>query len=757
LLRLALVVAVWGFAQQRIRAESLPYAPSVSLGRPIHPVRLSFEGGETLTFIASGKRHPLPARSASGVTLEVAPVAADAAVALLRVDAADGHWLGLIGGKSGSELLLFERADPVGDPGERRAREISVRDQRVQTGLRYEGVTACGGRPAWLEPKAIDPASLTLVNDHQPPPVSAFDDAGVALVITATPPLLPALTAQASSELDGPTQLPRLPRAMFDGDLNRGVAARAGQLFTFRWGNGALPIERLELALRSQGQVELWWLSDAERGLRAVVPGTGVRRVAITPPAPLAGRCLALVVAAGEQLELRELAAYSALDQSGGLERAIALMVQDDAKAGVLADQLEQLGPGAAERLAARWPELSARGKRRSLKVLARGLEREPVRTAVLDSAQSDDPELRDAALTMLERAGEPGRAVLRTLLAKPGAAGDRAALLLARPEELPGLLAALSQGTERPALREAIVLALRKDASPDAIKAWLAASPSVSAQVGLALALGEAGQRDASASLAEPLLPKLTEFADRYRIAFALGLATPSGANEAWLAQQAEQASEWMQRRAAFDALVRRGSPLVAQLADRLSHDAYPRVRAATLLPLLATGHRAMVDVLLIQDGWPLVRADAALALARVPNNRTALETALGDDSARVRRAAVDALTIARSDSSWPQVEKRALASTEALDVRLAALSYARSMCVGPARDTLRALAARLDAPDASEAETELGLEALRVLHALGGEAQQQGAQLVSKLGTPELAAMWARLPPAPCAHPGT
>ncbi|MET0283060.1 MAG: hypothetical protein ABW352_01260 [Polyangiales bacterium] len=710
--------------------------------------------------IRAGKRQALPARSASEVTLEVAQVAADAAVAVLRVNTPDGKWIGLIGGRSGTELLLFERAEPFGDPGERRAREIVVQEQQVRTGLRYEGVTACAERTAWLDARAIDPATLTLVPARQPHLPAAFDDAAVQPLSAPTaPPALPGLTAHASSTLDGPTQLPLVPRTVVDGDPARGVTTRSGELLTFRWSNTALPIERFELTLRSAKPAELWFLGEGERGLRVTLPGTGVRRVAIQPPAPLPGRCLAVVVADGDSLELRELAAYGALDQPGGLDRAIGMMVQDDAKAGPLADQLEQLGPAAAERLAARWPELSARGKRRSLKVLVRALDREPVRAAVLQSAASDDVELRDATLAALEHGGEPGRVALRQLLTSP--AGDRAATLLARPEELAVLLTALSSegASERAPLRDAIEAALRKDSARAAsvLPAWRATQPGASARIALALALGQAGLPAEAAQLADSALQEATEFADRYRLASALALATPSAANDAWLTHEAVEAQEWMQRRAAFEALARRGAANVAVLADKLSHDIYPRVRAATLTPLLLSGRRAMVDVMLVQDGWPLVRAQAALALARAPNNRPALETALNDASPRVRRTAVDALTIARSVLSWPSVEKRALSASEAPDVRMAAVTFAGSLCLAQSRDTLRALVARLDAPDATEPETELGLEALRTLHELGGQAEQDGAALVKKLGTPELAAMWGRLPAPRCAIPAT
>jgi hypothetical protein len=758
LLRAVLLVGITGLAPSRIRAEPLPYAQDVALGRPIHPVRIGLEGGETLTLLRGGKRQTLPARSASEVTLTVTQVADDAAIAVLRVQAADGLWLGLLGGRSGTELLFFERADPIGDPGERRAREIVVNDRSVHTGLRYEGVTACGRRAAWLDAQAVDPVSLTLVPANQPALPSLLDDATVtALSAPTAPPGAPGLRATASSTLDRLSQLPRVPRAVVDGELERGVATRSGELLTFSWSGS--PIERLELALRSAKPVELWMLGDGERGVRAVVPGSGARRIAITPPTPMVGHCLALVVVSGDP-ELRELAAYGALDRPGGIERAITTLVQDDTQAGALAEQLEQLGPSAAEALAARWQELSTPAKRRSLRVLARALDREPVRAAILDSARSDDPELRDAALSTLERTGAPGRAALRTLIDTPGPAGDRAVALLARPEELPTLLTSLASagGSERASLREAIQSALRKDPARAlaTITTWRASSPSAPAQVALALALARAGLAGEAAQLADTLLDQAKEFPERYRLANALALATPSAPGDAWLTHEASEAQEWMQRRAAFEALVRRGATDLPALADKLSHDAYPRVRAAAVQPLLMADRRAIVDVMLVEDEWPLVRAQAALALARAPDHRAALEGALADPSSRVRRAAVEALTLARSAVSWPAVEKRARATTEALDVRMAAVTFAGSLCLAQARDTLRALVARIDAPDASEGETELALEALRTLHQLGGKAREDGAALVTRLGAPELAAMWGRLPSSRCIPPG-
>ena len=747
------------------RAEPLPYEATLQLGRPLHPVVLTFTTGQELTLGSAGKRRLLPAANASDVSLQRVSVASDAAVAIVRVSAPDGPWIGVLGGRSGSELLLFERAAPHGDPGEQRTREVAISGEPavLRTGVRFEGVSLCAERAAWFETKRLDPASLTLVPDASAVPPQKVEQAAVSpAAIPGVAPVLGMLSAVASSELDSATLLPRVPRGLVDGDPAHGFSPRTGGFALMRWEGSVLPIERLELdfTASSARPVTLLWYGEQEAVVQAVVQATrGNNRVAITPPHALAGRCLALEVVEPQGLELRELYAYSDLDREGGVDRLIGALVQDSQGGAAAVDLLEKLGPAAADRLAVRWPELPARGRRRGLKVLARALASAPVRQRVLETAQSEDAELRERAIAVLERGGEPGRVGLRQLVLVPDNAGDLAArALAANAEELPALLAALSSegGPARPALRKALSLAARKDAARarESATQWLASAPSVGTRAALALSFADAGDRDFAAQVADDDARNAQAFEDRYRFALALAKATPTAAGDGWLVQQAEHAEEWMQRSASLAALMLRASASVPAAADKLSRDAYPRVRALSLAPLAQT-QPAKVEDALAKDAWPLVRAEAAHVLAARSESVPALQNAVADRSRLVRRAAIDALASGRRVAAWPSVKARLVVKGETLEVREAAIGFARTLCLTEAREPLHELASRVLSPDVDDVETQVALEALRALHDLGGAAARDGAAIVSKEGGPELAKLWQRLPPAHCERP--
>jgi HEAT repeat protein len=246
--------------------------------------------------------------------------------------------------------------------------------------------------------------------------------------------------------------------------------------------------------------------------------------------------------------------------------------------------------------------------------------------------------------------------------------------------------------------------------------------------------------------------------FEDRHRFALALASAKAGAADalpaEAWLARQSD-APEWMQRRAALDALVARGAKGLAVVAEKLARDPYPRVRAAALAPLAASGKRELVEPLLQGDPWPLVRVEAARALGHEAAARGALERALADRSPLVRRAAIEALALQAQPTSWARIEERLRAPSETALVREAAILYARELCVAQARDALLATARMMLAADASEDDMRLSMEALRALRDLGGSSAAAAAQLVQQANTPQLTALWQRLPPPRCEVP--
>ena len=758
-------------------AHLLPHTGSHDLGHPARPVALAFRSGEELTLAISGKRRKLPVADAREVDVERVELAPGAAVAIARIRAGEGSWVAVIGGRSGGELLLLERSDALGDPGERRTREVLTRGTppRIYTGVRREGVSLCGAEPYLFDAQQIDPNTLQWVRANPLPELVAPSEelTLAALATPSPPPQLSALAASSSSEIDPLTRSPKVPRPLLDGDLQRGVPLEPGGVVVLRWAAGVVPIERLELELGASAKpTELLIFGDGGRSLHASAPASGTPgRVALTFPTPLSSHCLALVnVTAGQApaRELRELRAYTELDRhDGGSARLIGLLVQDGPASAEAAEVLAQLGPEIAEQVAARWPELSERGKRRSLRVFARALDRAAVRARVVELARSPDRQQREAALTLLSRGGEPGRAALRELALAHDAAGDAAALALAlarQPEEIATLLAALARegGASRAGLRNALRVAGRADLVRfrEAARAFAAQSPPLASVAALA-------------QVAAPLDPSLTEeivvthaarastFEERHRFVLALGEAAPGPARseaDAWLVQQSG-AEEWMQRRAALEALAARGAAQVGPVAEKLAADPYPRVRAAAAAslsapPLSGTHRRTLLAAQLANDRWPLVRVAAARALGQDAEARPLLEAALADPAPSVRRAAIEALMLqpAAQERSFAPIAERMRDARETVEVREAAVSYARERCVMEARDALVTTARALLAPTADEDTTRLAIEALRALHDLGASAAEAGAAVVKAAETPELDSLWRRLPPARC-----
>lgn len=765
-LRAALILAASTLLTARtVHAAPLPLESTVTLGRPAHAITIKASAGEQLSLQIGARKRTLPARSASDLTIERVAIGSHGAVAVLRVQAANGAWVGLVGGLRGDELLLFEPAELRGDPGERRATELQIAKEpaSLSVGVRIEGLSLCG-RPVLLEPRELDPTSLTLVRERGKTSASELPATSEAQRTQAgAPPSVALLEAVSSSELDPTLGLPRSPRALVDGDNTSGVRLTRGDFVLFRWICGAQPIQRLELEL-ARGPTRplmLTWLAEGERVEHTTVaasPAAGPAIYAVTPTQPISGRCLALRVDddGGSELTLRELRAYGDLDREGGLDRVIARLVQEDERAGELVELLQKLGPLAAERLATRWDELSTRSKRRALKVLVLALDREHVRARVTQTAESDDGELAAAAIAALERAGEPGAALLLELATRPGRTGELAVLSLAiHPRHAPALLALLAreQGADRAVLRKALTISARRQRAPfsQAAERFLASDPSPSARAALALVAANVADRELAArAAAQP--ERAERFEDRYRLALALAEAAPSPDADAWLATQATAAPEWMQRRAAFEALAKRGAEQLPRVAEQLLRDPYPRVRAGVFAALVAGGQGARVTAALADESWPLVRVEAVRALARDAGQRAALENALADGSARVRRAAIEALDQLAHAAAWPAVEARLRTPDEALETREAAVAFARNLCVGAAEDTLLEIARLVLAPETSEEGTRLAIEALRALHELGGAASEKGAAIVKEAGTPELAQLWARLPPARC-----
>jgi HEAT repeat protein len=754
----------------------LPLRKSLSLGRPARSQEIALTDKSGLVAQIAGASIAFPARGVKTATVESVAVASDAAVAIVRASADNGEWVALLGGKTGHELLLAERTDLVGDPGERRAAVVEVRpgaDNTVSTvtaAVRYEGLNLCGTQqPLLASRRTLDPKTLKLSAQR-----GALDLPTGAVTLTAKPtpagagaPLLRALSAQGSSQIEESTHTSHVPRSLLDERPETGWSAHAGDAALLRWSATGVAIERLEIRLGrrapSDPATQLSVFTD-RAAFRCELPNAPAPddTWTITLPPKTLTSCLAIGV--GEvpgTLAIAELRAFSEFDREhGGMDKLLSSLVQDGESAARAADLLAGLGEPAARLVASRFGELSTRGQRRALKILANALGLPDVRARVVEAARNrEDEHLSAMALTTLSRGKTSGAIGLRELAQLNEPAGDAAArvLVLSSPSEAPALLQALGtpDGADRPSLRRALVSVAQRDpaAFRSALDAWLASSPTVTARIGLALVTAGAGMQELATSLVQAALEEVQTFADRFRLAQLAGELGASEPTDAWLSQQSMSSEEWMIRRAAYVALAKRNPEAAQSLTLYLANDEYPRVRAAAVPYLAQSGNGERLALLAGKDPWPLVRSAAAASLAGVPGSRPILEKLLDDTSRRVRTAAIDALTAQQARDSWPLVEQRLSATAEWPEVQAAAVRFASTLCVGAARPHLTHLARRALRPDASDDDRRLGQEAVRALHDLGGEAAEDAKLLASReLASPELQQAIAQPGPARC-----
>jgi hypothetical protein len=731
---------------------------------------LELSEGEASVLRIEGSALTLPARKIRSADLEAVSVADDAAVALVRISAENGEWLALVGGRSGKELLRVTRSDWVGDPGERHASVLERQSvagaahEQVRLGTRHEGLARCDGKPVLSSIEEIDPKQLKLVAARPAEIAAAGTPLAASAVGEAAMPRLQLLRAISSSQRDEITQTPRTPAELVDQRVDTSWPITPGGLALLRWSAPALPIERLELTWtgRSAPLALNIGLEGGAYHVSLAKPSGSPDRVAIALPAGTKSACLSLEVvgASAAGVGLAEVQAFTLVDQPDGIARLVGDLVQDAERGALAAELLAELGEPAARSVAARFAELSVRGQRRALRVLARALTLPEVRARVVEAARSKDAALSQTTFDMLRQAKDPGRLVLREIALGADVPADRAAQLLSANgvSDAEGLLAALATpaGPERPNLRRALVSVAKRE--PDTFRAasqsWQATNPSASARIGLALAAALADLDDVAAPIVEANLAA-AGFSDRFRLCLVAAQLGPSPSIDAWLAKQAREASEWMQRLTAYDALLMRNSEQAHALVGDIAKDAYPRVRAAATTEYARTGKSAPLAELARKDPWALVRAAAATGLGSVPQTRAVLEELLGDSSRFVRIASIDSLLQQKAAAAWPLVAKRLSASNEWPAVQTAAVRFAAGLCVQAARAPLTEIARRALRADASDEDRELGLAAIRALHDLGGEADKD-AQLIATRegGPPQLKQAFAAFGPSRCSE---
>jgi hypothetical protein len=771
-----LVVAIVLHAAPAL-AEPLPFEASLSLRHPL-----------TVHVGAAGTDTHVAARSGRHVAEVSVPVVLDDATAerldtsagpmiVVRATGAGRAYAWLVVERAGAPAIAWSgRTDMHGDPGERVADAIETTDRTgdgrpdVVVGQLREGVTTCGAAPALLFPAAIDPTgALRPVMIARAGPDRVEVTATIATPGPSAPPVGATLRMMGASSALGVTEAAMLaaPYALTDGDPATGWiegrgGAGAGELAVARV-DAPRPIRALALVRSTASGVtaprSVLILGNVGPALHVTLPD-GFERAWIALPEPRSWSCVAVVIESGPSddaalhVGLGELEAYSELDFGGGIASLIESLVAEGPDAEHTADWLARAGTGAVEAVIASWDRLSALGRRRAVRIAAAHPTNAPSLALLSMAAIDDEGDVRTDALDVLGRAGAPGMGALVALAGSD--AGEEAAARLALSRETfdpAPLLAALEgHGADRPNLRAALgARVAHEPAIDDVVSAW-AQSASTSAIA--ALALGVSQSRPA---LARDLVARATshasEFADRYRLAVAAQHATPADANDAWLAEVATHAEEWMLRDAALDALALR-SPVA--IAAGLADD-NPRVRATTARILAAdpdsTGR--LVDRA-TRDPWPMVRVAALDALAHRAQEVPTLRDRLADRSPMVRERAITLLTERGDRASWPMLATIFTDDDEWPRVTAAALEMASAFCVEDASEAIAAVMHRGTREGAWAPHVDVAVEALRIAIRLGGAAAEEGRAIATRSGNEAFAPILegqGALPP--CASP--
>jgi hypothetical protein len=772
-------------------ADPLPFSATFEIGHPVRAVEIRVESGAsgvTVTASIGGVRssRALPI-AADDANVELVEIARGHRAAIVRASAGDARAAAVVAlAGTRPEVVWAGRLDLHGDPGERTADVLSLEDRTgdgladIVVGARSEAVQLCGIPDAVLYARALDPARGTL----RPVVLRRLPQNGAEMAVTATrqspgptgPPLLSTLRFSGASSTAGIGEEAAglaAPRALTDQNPEtfwaegRGGPG-TGEYVVARF-EARVPIRAIAItATRGPAGARLgrprtfWLVGDEGPRLRVTMPEDPLphagERYWIVPSEPLRWRCVALVLdeayaPAGSRdavhTGLAELEVYTELDFSGGIDALVAILVEGRENGDEATRLLTGLGAPAVSALAAAWERLDAQGRRRAVRVFgdqARQANAEAI-DALARAARDDDVSVRDAALQSLgaQRAARAGEH-LGALASESGALGRAAVAPLLRHEPsiaVPAILAALAGdgGSERPELRDGLALSLSRgtDAERSAFGAWAqgaSVSPLASALLGLA---GRPLTRPLVGPLLAPLARRTERFEDRWRAVRAAREVESEAGADAWLAEIARGAEEWMLRAAAVEALSRRDSSERLTVARAALSDAYPRVRLEAVRVLDANDQDdgALVEIAR-GDGWPMVREAAVQGLWDRPSGRDAVRAAIRDRSERVRRAAILAVTRAGDRQVWPLVRGRLEDDDEWPQVTVAALDFVRELCVRDAGPSVITVVRRGLRDGAWPPDIDVGAVAVELAVSLGGETEREVALLLDDPSVP-------------------
>ncbi len=752
-----LCVAVVALAD---RANAQLDAP-LDLGTEVRVQLRLHEGSAQLELRGRGRpvTTALPSATVDGATARAVTLAGGARVGVVTIPE---RVAALVVAKRGRpEVLWVGQLAPHGDLGEQRTDVLQIADRTgdgvddIVVGYTQQGRAICGEEQTLLDPRAIDPRALALrsvtlrnLGEATETAVEATTEAPEGLAGDANP-LLALLSARGASSAAGRSD-PPLPIALVDDDpatawTEAGAGNGRWEFATFRVTDPGLAIRALRFVPRTE---------EPTRGVprTAYVQGSAGARLAVTfpreptpgeawwvtLPEPTRWSCASVVLGEpfgdASHVGLAELDAFSEVDFGGGIEALVQRLAAGGEEGARAARALRSLGPDVLDTLHAGWEAMTPVERRLVLRVAA-AHPADP-RAAGLFAGAAGDPDeaVRAAALSEAEAISEND--LLVALVAVRVEAGapiatiaDGAALALLRraPEQVAIALDALARegGEDRPVLRRAIGTAAKRGGEPvaETLRAWIPEAPAAGRA---SLALGLVGHEEAVelAALAVEGAPNAEAFADRWRFAQAAAeLETVSDEVAAWLLEQMG-AEEWMMRAAALRAVTALGAPGADEAALRALGDDTPRVRVAAIDALAANEARTVeLATIARQDRWPMVRAAAVTAIGPQPRARPVVRRAVRDRHEVVRAAAIGALAAAEDWSAWELVEDRLSTEREWPVVLEAGVAFAEARCSEEAVEVLGEVIERAQRPRPWQPDVEVAARAVRALAAIGGE----------------------------------
>ncbi len=720
---------------------------------------------------AGGKAHALPAELAKLVDaaeLTLLPLGSGRhAVHVTIPDTANqrAYELVVVAPSTGlAPLVVFEGFTGLvsGQEGAREGPMVFVSEptekgeRRVVVGKQYESISLCG-RPTVLAPNVLNPADLQL----HPAKVQRLSPAERNQAKRLKAVRLPDGAALGPSVLTalGASSAIGAPQNLTDGNPattwaeNRGAEGR-GEFVTFS-APSQLPISGFDFVVRPPGtppgaaepapagaSASEFWLAVPDRLFHVALPDDAWQHPGavyrVTLEAPIRTDCVALVIentaAKGPdaQVTFGEVAAVSEFD-SGDLPGLVGALAGGGERAEAAKTVLMSGGPAAFRAVADAFRSLDEGGRRVALDVLDRAdceLSTPTYVRALLGRYEAHAIHARDRIRRCGRKSADYLASTLRIALprARPILADE---LGLIAPDRAVAEIAPLlddDAGALRSLLRVAFARAASDPLAKDAIQKVLVDQRlSTAAKLDVLRALGDSlADYGPAASQAFAGLARGKDFRTRFLL---LGPA-------AALAPTDKVAHEYLSRALGSDpdahmrfgaAVAAQGSPAFTRELMAAFGDESVRVRRAAVEGMgrkrEAKAEAPLIDRLQ-RDDWPMVRAAAAEALAGLGPSHAAdaaLDRAIGDESPLVRVPVVLALGQRRVRTSAPAIRELLEDEKEDPLVRRAAARTSGRLCDHAALDTLSELAQKRADPLLDQNQKGLSLAALEALATMG------------------------------------